>query len=158
MRNVVPLLGVALISLASCAPLTIYHRAGASVTRMQSDANACSVNSLKSVPVNTQIRQTPPRYIPGRRTCDAAGNCTEQPGFYVPGEIYTVDANKTLRRQTEVQCMAAKGYAPVSIPPCTDRVARSVPPRATTTLPPLTDGSCVIRNQDGSWQIVTTQS
>lgn len=148
---------MALVGLTACAPLTIYHRTGASVNRMQQDTNTCSVRALGAVPVNTQIRQSPPRYIPGRRTCDESGNCTEQPGFYVPGEIYTVDVNKKLRRQTEMQCMAKKGYVPVSIPQCSDRIARSVTPQATTKLPPLTETSCVIRNTDGSWQIITAQ-
>lgn len=157
MRQTCQILLLSALLLGACAPLTIYHRAGVSVTRMERDTNACAVQALAQVPVNTQIRQTPPRYIPGRRICDGDGNCSISEGFYVPGHIYTVDVNKPLRRQTERQCMANRGYAPVSIPPCPAGVAQAVEPGRTTTLPPLRDGSCVIRNQDGSWQIVTVQ-
>jgi hypothetical protein len=51
--------------------------------------------------------------------------------------------------------MADQGFVPVSIPACPSAVAQAAPQRATTTLPPLNDKSCVIRNDDGSFQIVT---
>lgn len=157
MRHILPLTIACALTLSACAPLTLYHRAGVSVTKMERDTNACTVKSLAQVPVNTQIRQAPPRYVPGNRVCDAQGNCRSGTGYYLPGPIYSVDVNKNLRRQTERQCMADKGYAPVSIPPCTGAVAQSAVPGVTTQLPPLGPGSCVIRNQDGSWQIVTVQ-
>lgn len=155
MRCVFPFLALSALILSACAPLNIYHRAGVSVSKMERDTNACAVRALAAVPVNTQIRQAPPRYIPGRRRCDSDGHCIVTGGHYMPGPIYTVDVNRALRRRTERQCMADKGYAPVSIPPCSGTVAQSVRPAATSTLPPLRRGSCVIRNQDGSWQIVT---
>ncbi|AXI46789.1 hypothetical protein C1J03_12595 [Sulfitobacter sp. SK012] len=144
-----------ILALGSCAPLAIYYKPGVPVARLQADTNTCAVSALQSVPVNTQIFQDPPRYIPGRRRCNGAGNCTTRGGYYVSGQIYSVDVNEKLRRQTRDQCMAAKGYAPVSIPPCPDNIARAAPPGATTTLPPLDERSCVIRNKDGSYQIVT---
>jgi len=141
--------------LAGCAPLSIYYKPGVTVAMMERDTHACAVASLRDVPVNTQIRRTPARYIPGRRVCDAAGACTTTEGYYIPGEIYTVDVNKRLRAQVENQCMADRGYAPVSIPPCPDGVARAAPAAQTTVLPALSAQSCVIRNSDGSFQIVT---
>ena len=67
----------------------------------------------------------------------------------------TFDPNEDLRNRVEAQCMADKGFAPVSIPACPRNVARAAPTRATTTLPALNPKSCVIRNSDGSFQIVT---
>ena len=152
-----PLLPLVLsLVLSGCLPLSIYHREGVSVTRMQSDTTECEVAALRDVPASNQIRRGPPRFVPGRRICDASGACKTRPGFYVPGEIYTVDVNKGLRERVELQCMAARGYAPVTLPACSAGTVRAAPAGITRTLPRLTPGSCVIRNKGGSWQIVST--
>lgn len=143
-----------LTALAACAPLETYYKPGVSVARVNRDTTACEVRALRDVPPSTITRRRPPIYIPGRRHCDADGNCVSRPGHYVPGGFETFDPNDGLRLRVERQCMADKGYAPVSIPVCPDSVANAVPPRATTRLPNLTEGSCVIRNKDGSFQIV----
>jgi hypothetical protein len=151
-----PLFVLSLLAvLAGCAPLTIYHREGVAVTRMQTDQTNCEVSALRDVPEARQVRRGPPRYIPGPRYCDRLGNCRYGPGYYIPGEIYTVDTNAGLRGRVADQCMAQKGYAPVTLPQCTNAVAQSVPRGATRVLPKLTSSSCVIRNQGGSWQIVS---
>ena len=51
--------------------------------------------------------------------------------------------------------MAQKGYRPVSLPPCKSRVKSQVPPRPTTTLPPLGSQSCFVKFEDGSFQIIS---
>ena len=142
-------------ALAGCAPLSIYHKPGVSVTRMQSDQTNCEVAALRDAPVATQIRQRPPVFVPPRKICDAAGTCYTEPGYWVQGEIYTVDVNADLRGRVQTQCMAQKGYQPVSIPLCSASLARAAPPGQTTTLPRLTEQSCAIRNRDGTWQIVS---
>ncbi len=147
-------LGVVAV-LAGCLPLSIYHREGVSVAKMQSDKTTCEVAALRDVPEARQWRRGPSQYIPGPRICDAAGNCRYGPGYYVPGALYTVDANAGLRARVMDQCMAQKGYTEVSLPPCSAAVARAAPPGATRVLPKLTSTSCVIRNQGGSWQIVS---
>ena len=146
----------ALLLLAACAsPLSIYYRPGVSVARMQTDQTRCQVSALRDAPVATQVRQHPPIYLPGRRICDSSGACYTEPGYWVDGGIYTVDPNADLRARLETMCMAAKGYQPVSIPPCPSAVAEAVTPARTRQLPTLSENSCAIRNQDGSWQIVT---
>ncbi|WP_406644675.1 hypothetical protein QEZ52_12455 [Aliisedimentitalea scapharcae] len=140
--------------MTACSPLAIYYKPGVAVQKLQSDTDACEVSALKDAPVANQIRQTPARYIPGRRICNGLGQCTSSPGYWVPGSYYTVDVNKGLRQRRNDSCMAAKGYQPVSISQCPQRVANSAPPGATSRLPDLTDTSCVIRNNDGSFQIV----
>jgi hypothetical protein len=141
--------------LSACAPLKTYYKPGATVSALNRDTTACEVKALHEVPQVFLIRRLPPRYIPGRRKCDAAGKCFERPGFYVDGGVESYDPNVGLRNRVERQCMADKGYAPVSIPLCPENVAKAAPAGVTTRLPNLRETSCVIRNSDGTFQIVT---
>ncbi|SDG17443.1 hypothetical protein SAMN04489759_10577 [Sulfitobacter delicatus] len=148
-------LSLAALGAAACAPLNTYYKPGANVAQVSRATTACEVQALRDVPVSTQVRREPPRYIPPRQICDANNNCVTKGGFYVPGELVTFDPNVALRKRVETQCMADRGFAPVSIPACPASVARAAPARATTTLPALNENSCVIRNDGGSFQIVT---
>ncbi|MCX7559873.1 hypothetical protein OS190_09865 [Sulfitobacter sp. F26204] len=138
-----------------CAPLETYYKPGASVAMLNRDTTACEVKALKDVPASFQVRRRPAIFVPGNRSCDAAGNCTGYQGYYIPGGVESYDPNLALRGRVEKQCMADKGYAPVTIPPCPDSVAKAAPTAATSRLPNLTGKSCVIRNSDGTFQIVT---
>jgi hypothetical protein len=140
--------------LAGCLPLGLYYRAGVPVSRLNADQTNCEVRALRDAPVATQIRRTPSRFVPGRRICDATGACVTRPGYWIEGDYYTVDVNENLRERVLDMCMAEKGYRPVRIPPCSQAVVRAAPQGVTTTLPRLTEKSCVIRNKGGSWQIV----
>jgi hypothetical protein len=142
------------LALPACAPLTLYYKAGTPVATVERDTTACQVQALRDAPVANQVRRTPPTYVPPRRTCDSAGNCTTTAGYYLPGEVYTVDVNSALRKKVENQCMADRGYSPASIPACPQGVKQAAPLAATATLPRLTPKSCAIRNRDGSFQIV----
>lgn len=139
---------------AGCAPLETYYKPGASVALVERDTTACEVQALRDVPASTLVRRKPPIFVPGNRSCDANGNCVETPGHYVPGGFETYDPNDGLRLRVERQCMADKGYVPVSIPACPDSVASATPQATTTRLPQLTESACVIRNSDGTFQIV----
>ncbi len=143
------------LTLAACGPLSIFYKPGASVARLQNDQTRCEVSALKDAPVANQIRQRPPIYIPGNRVCSSSGSCYYTPGYWIDGGVYTVDVNADLRGRVLTQCMANKGYRPVEIPPCPSSVASQVPVAQTQKLPTLTERSCAIKNQDGSWQIVT---
>ena len=145
---------LAAMALSACVPLSIYYRDGISVSKMEADTTECQVKALRDVPVSTQIRRGAPIFYPGRRICDASGKCYYEAGYYAPGPIYSVDPNEGLRARVERQCMADRGYTPVSIPACPNRVANAAPAAVTTQLPRLTPSSCVIRNSGGSWQIV----
>lgn len=144
-----------LFALCACAPLSIYHRAGVSVAQMQRDTTDCEVQALRAAPVANSIRRGPARFVPGPRICDAAGTCWRGADVLIPGEIYTVDVNKGLRDRVTLQCMGDKGYAPAQVPVCPAGVRSAAPKGTTTILPPLSERSCVIRNDDGSFQIVT---
>lgn len=145
------------VGLCACTPLTIYHREGVPVQRMQADLLDCQVDALSKAPVASQLRRGPPRYIPGSRHCYGSGRCYRYGGYYVPGEVYSVDVNASLRRQLENQCMARQGYQRVEVPNCP---AGTPPPEGleqTQTLPPLSENSCAIRGDAGEWLIVDVE-
>lgn len=150
-------LPLVLVTLTACdTGLSTYYRSGVSVSRMQTETTRCEVAALKDAPVANQIRQRAPIYFPGSQYCGANG-CYYRPGYWVDGGIYTVDVNSNLRARVLDMCMAQKGYQPVSLPACSAAVAKAAPPRATTTLPTLSETSCVIRYEGDAWQIVTPQ-
>lgn len=154
MRPVVALLPIAGAALFACAPLETYYKPGASLSVVAQETTACEVSALRDVPPSTLTRRLPPVFVPGTKTCDGAGTCKVTAGYYVPGGFESYDPNDGLRLRVERQCMANKGYAPVSFAQCPDSVANAAPAGVTTQLPELTEGSCVIRNRDGTIFIV----
>ena len=148
-------LGFGLLLLGACAPLETFYAEGVSFAQLDRDNTNCDVLALKDAPVATAVRRGPPRFVP-RRVCDSKGNCYNDGGYWLPGEVYTVDLNADLRSRVKTQCMADKGYRPVEIPLCPSAVASAAPAGRTTTFPKLNENTCVIRNQDGSIQIVQT--
>lgn len=148
------LLSLLSVTVAACGPIPVYYREGASVTRLEEESLSCKVAALKDAPVENQIRQHPPRYYPGERYC-ADGRCWTRPGYWVDGQIYTVDVNLGLRRQLEQSCMEKKGYRQVSLKRCTmDEVSThlaSQPKR----LPPLSEAACVWKSPDQQLHILT---
>ncbi|WP_170549182.1 hypothetical protein [Ruegeria atlantica] len=154
MKSILRLI-IPLMVLSACeGPLSLYYREGESVTRLQAETTQCQVKALEEVPVATQIRQSPPTYWPGRTYCDGRGRCYRSPGWWQPGQVYSVDANQGLRNQVEAQCMAKKGFRPISLPPCKQNVKSRVPAVATTTLPPIGTQSCYVKFDNGSFQII----
>lgn len=131
--------------LGACAPMEIYYRPGASVAKLSADNIDCEVKALAAAPVALERIQDPPQYVGPRKECDAAGNCVYEPGYWDPGHVFTVDVNRDLRQRVERQCMATRGYAPVSIPQCPAGI--TVQGRQ-QVLPKLSDKSCVIRDDD----------
>jgi hypothetical protein len=151
MRSLTALLFCALAT--GCLPVSTYYAEGVSVAQLNRDDLACDVAALRDAPVANQTRQNAPRYVP-RQVCGPGGQCYTKGGYWVPGEIYTVDANASLRQRIKGQCMADQGYRPVEIPACPAGIANAAPPRATTVLPRLGPQSCAIRNKDRSLLIV----
>ncbi len=139
-----------LIALAACTPVSVFYKQDAPVERQQTDLLDCRVDSLAKAPVATELRQGPPRFIPGYRSCNSKGDCVYRGGYYVRGEVYSVDVNASLRRDLLTQCMAVKGYQPVALPRCT--AGASV--ITTGRMPALSEKSCVFKDDAGRWQIV----
>ena len=140
--------------LAACAPLSIYYRPGVPVDVLKQDTLQCEVKALRQAPVANQIRRSPPVFVPPRQICNGT-TCHTRPGHWIPGNIYTVDVNSPLRKRIERACMADRGYVPAEIPACSPGVAKTGRGPATSRLPALKEDSCFIRNDDGSFRIVT---
>jgi hypothetical protein len=132
----------------------VFYKAGGSVSRLNSDLLACQVDALAKAPVATQVRQGPPRYIPGTRHCNVQGHCIRRGGYFIGGEIYSVDVNARLRRELELLCMERKGYSSVELPRCRSGETPTDTPTSDPRLPPLTERSCVKRDPQGRWQII----
>ncbi|MEO0378888.1 MAG: hypothetical protein AAF252_01370 [Pseudomonadota bacterium] len=148
-----PVVAFALVFLSGCLPVSTYYAEGVSLAQFQRDETGCDVQALRDAPVANQTRQAPPRFVP-RRVCDAAGNCTNRGGYWLPGEIYTVDVNASLRARVKGLCMSDRGYTPVELPACPRGVAEAAPPGPSPVLPRLNSNSCAIRT-DGGLRIVT---
>ena len=140
--------------LSGCAPLSLYYKEGESVARMEQTQTACAVAARKDVPPDIRTRYIPPTYMP-YQSCTANGQCHTHYRILTPGRVEQYDAAEALRGKVEGQCMAARGYARVSVPQCDAETTRATVLRATQTLPPLTRDSCAIRLKSGRWQIVT---
>jgi len=141
------------LAVTGCAPLAIYYKPGAEVSQMQTDSLTCETKALKDAPVANEIRQNAPIFYPGGQYCNG-GNCYFRPGYWVQGNIYTVDTNRGLRQRITQSCMANQGYQLVELQLCNPSVANAAGLGQTTRLPQLSENSCAIRNKDGSFQIV----
>lgn len=141
--------------LAACAPVETFYKPGAEVARLQQDQLGCETRALRDAPVANQVRQDPPVYVPPRRTCDSAGNCTSYGGYWRAGQIYSVDVNRDLRGRLLQACMAERGYTRVQIPRCEAGLGASGQMRV---LPELTAQSCAIVGGDGRFVIVDAPS
>lgn len=141
------------LGLVSCAPLTLYYKPGGEVSRMQTDSLGCETRALKDAPVANEIRQSAPLFYPGGQYCNGT-NCYYRPGYWIEGNIYTVDVNRSLRQRIEYQCMSNKGYQVVELQICNPSIAKAAGTAQTTRFPQLSETSCAIRNDDGSFQIV----
>ena len=147
------LVAMACVFLSGCLPVSTYYAEGVSAAKFARDDTACDVQALRDAPVANQTRQSAPRYIP-RRVCNAAGNCYTSGGYWVPGEIYTVDVNASLRARVKGLCMIDRVYSPVELPICPRGVAEAAPPGPSPVLPRLNPNSCAIKT-DGGLRIVT---
>lgn len=152
-RSALPALAFAGLVLAACGPLSMYYKAGTPVSEVNRTMINCEVEALEKVPMDRRIERDPVRIVP-RRVCDSAGNCSV---FYdrVGGGVRTWDANADLRARVTNQCMIDKGYSNVDLPACPQAIRNAATAGATTVLPRLAPNSCVIRNNDGTFQIVT---
>ncbi|SMO50642.1 hypothetical protein SAMN06265173_104109 [Thalassovita litoralis] len=136
------LVSATLILLAGCVPVSVYHKAGGTLTRLQNDEVNCQVQALQKVPVNKITRITPIRTLP-REVCNSRGHCRI---VYMEfgGDVETYDANLPLRQKVEAQCMINKGYQQIELPICENR-----PTTLPGTMPGLTTNSCAVKTKTG---------
>ncbi|WP_293576358.1 hypothetical protein [Phaeobacter sp.] len=130
-----------LLGLLSCGPVPVYWQEDVSVQKRDRDLLSCEVNALKDAPVAIEQRQRPPVFRQGPVICHA-GTCARAPGYWADGAIYSVDVNKPLRSRLEQSCMAAKGYAEITLPRCArQRLDGAIRPER---LSALSETSCAV--------------
>jgi hypothetical protein len=133
----------------------IDYRAGASTAELARERDDCALRALEAAPVKLESRMIPGRFIPERRVCDAAGNCTVYPARQEFPQWEDFDINAEKRALLTRTCLANKGIDRVSLPYCDAAAKASVTPGVTRILPPLNEVSCVIPRGAGAYQIVT---
>ncbi len=141
------------LCLASCGPVAVYHKQQTSFAELDRDLLQCQIGALRDAPVANEIRRSPPVFRPGHRICTADG-CYTRPGYWIEGNIYTVDVNLDLRQRVEQTCMAQAGYTRLDAkrcPPGTPRPARA----ALGALNPATADQCAVSVVDGPYILRT---
>ena len=140
------------VALGACAPYRGWYKAGAEVTRLDTDLVQCRVSALSQVPEAVRVRREPSYYTPLRRVCgdDGAGgrDCRLVGGDFVGGAVTSYDANAPLRDRVVAQCMGARGYTPAVVPLCD----RNAPVAVSSRLPALGPGTCAVRAPGGGWR------
>lgn len=141
--------------LAACGPAATFYRTGASVSLMEDTLLDCRVAALQDAPVATQIRQGPPRYIPGSVYCPRDNKCYRATGYFAPGEVYTVDPNARLRSDLTNRCMAEAGFQRLELPRCPSGTPLPDLSTETDTMPPIAADSCILKTPEGRQQIIS---
>lgn len=131
------------MGLASCVSQNVYYAPGVSSGQRDADIARCQSRALAEYPVRTEIRYRAPEYVPPRQVCDASGTCVTRPGYFRAPDPYTVDINENFRRTAFQGCMGARGYDRIDLPYCEEGTAI----RQSTTMPPLTAGTCLLRQR-----------
>ncbi|MEP1612563.1 MAG: hypothetical protein ABJL72_11665 [Roseobacter sp.] len=124
------------------------------MTKMRASLLACQVSALEQAPVATELRQEPPRYIPVRSYCRSSGRCYREGGFFVSGQIYSVDVNAKLRGDVEKQCMLSQSYSSVKVKRCTSGLHPPNDAGNSNRMPPLSENTCVTKDTQGQWVII----
>lgn len=153
---ILPRLAVAfaILSLSGClSAMDLYYRAGARVAQQQRVTYQCEQLARSTVPVAISHEEV--EDYSTRRVCNADGSNCRRERVLVGTDWVTKDVNADLRNRVRRQCFNDKGYVQVRIPACSDNLRNAVTPRATRVLPTLTENSCVIKYEDGSYQIIT---
>ncbi len=145
---------VGIVMLGGCLPYTLYHRAGVTTDTARGDEVACGRIALAQAPVAMEREIIPGDIVQGPDICDAQGRCRPGPVREIPDRYRLRDVNEDLRNLIARQCMAERGYDRVTLPACSDAIARSVAPAITRVMPKLTSKACVIRRGGESYQIV----
>ncbi len=140
----------AVLALAGCVSDTVYYAQGVTNTQRDLDVATCTQAAFDRYPARIVTRFPPPRYEPPRQRCDSAGNCTYIPGYFRSSPPIRVDVNEAPREAAFRGCMAAEGYERVELPFCEagTAVVRE------TRMPPLTGGTCLLRQRDATPLVV----
>jgi hypothetical protein len=133
--------------LSGCEPVVHEYRykSNVSVSQKDQDYFECDLASTQVVPANSQVGTTP-MYVTPRQTSCYGYSCTTTGGQVLGGDIYSYDANASLRSDYYNRCLAAKGYSVVTLPMCPPNTV--VPDRLKKTLMTQVrgpaEGACIV--------------
>lgn len=140
----------------ACGPVDIWYKPDGTSTKAKTDLTNCEVQAVQQVPPNVVTRTTPTLASPALNSCYRVGGTLQCRGFphvYAPPTITQVDLNADLRGRVVEQCMTQKGYAPVSLPKCSDAdLANAGSPLRSAA--PGTPSACVVRTNEDTWAVV----
>jgi hypothetical protein len=160
MTRTAPLLALTLaLALSACAPgtTTYAYRANTAPAQADRDSFQCQVEATRTIPVNTQVRQRPGYWIPPRTICDRDGkNCYVEPSEWIPGEVYSYDANAGLRTEYIRRCLAGRGYTLTAVDLCPGGTTAEGPlaQALLSRLRPVRDGACAINISERSSNLI----
>ncbi len=146
------------ILLASCQSTTnFWYRQNVAPSAPKTEEIDCRVSAAQRVPVSTHVAQNPAYRVPVTTTCYNSGgtySCYQSGGQVYGGDVYSYDANASLRKEVMNQCMAQKGYRLITLRSCEDAdLKRGLP--SYQLLPPLNANSCAHQVPSGGYVFIT---
>lgn len=115
-----------------------------SISQKEQDMFECEVEAIRAVPQDNKLITTPTYTSPV--SCNTIGYSTYCSGGNVyGGDVYTIDANLSLRREYESRCLAQRGYLTTQspIPKCTeDQVPEGFEVTTRTLVHTPVEGAC----------------
>lgn len=114
------------IVLSGCEvpPSEYIFKPNATVAQKDKDDFNCDLRAAQAVPSNMQVGITPTYTTPLTTSCYGGSNsvnCTTTGGQVYGGDVYSYDANSSLRSEYWAQCMIDKGYSGVDLPTCSPK-------------------------------------
>ena len=106
-----------IVGCVSIGPITYFFKPGVSIAQKDKDSFDCELEASRTVPVNSQIGTTPTYRTPIQTSCYGY-TCTTTGGQVYGGNVYSYDANKSLREEYYGRCLAQKGYQSAMVPVC----------------------------------------
>ncbi|WP_299926921.1 hypothetical protein [uncultured Pelagimonas sp.] len=130
----------------------VQYKAGGTPAQRNADSASCNRSATAAYPANIVTRRTPRYYRPGYRHCHN-GKCRSTGGYWEGGDVYSVDVNKSSRARAYSACMSSTGYQSVELPFCTGETRQKVASSTQSRYPQLTQGSCIVKMQDGTVKV-----
>jgi hypothetical protein len=143
----------ATLLVAGCGSATVYYADGVDLVTRDADVSICEAQALSEFPTRDVTRFTAPVFHPPIQSCDAAGNCVTQPGFWRSGRPYTTDANLEPRAVATRGCMGTRGYARITLPSC----GADTMVQYSTVMPSLTESTCILYQRGSESLIVNPE-
>lgn len=150
MRNIVITAFVSSTIMVGCTAETVQYAYKNSTTVAQKDRDTleCEVLATRAVGSNMQVGTTPTYTTPVQTNCYRIGNslqCNMIGGQVYGGNVYSYDANASLRADVARQCLADRGYTFTEIPACaSNAVTPEIKQSLSGQLQPAGPNACAV--------------